>query len=119
MLRSKGYIKKTKKGNVVKVVQEHYLRDDIWCSVEFCSLCSHTQPELIAAPSVNELVNLPHLIVPDTNVFKHQVRLENLQFEFREKKCIPNIVNFKKIDIIESPVIQNVIVLQTVYEELR
>ncbi|KAG9288456.1 hypothetical protein G9A89_015662 [Geosiphon pyriformis] len=94
MLRSKGFIKRTKKGNAVKVVQEHYLRDDIWCSAEFCSKCLHTQPALTVAPSASQLFK-SHFIIADTNVFMNQ------------------------IDIIEHPAIQNVIVLQTVCEELR
>ncbi|CAG8475982.1 13402_t:CDS:10 [Ambispora leptoticha] len=95
MLRSKGFIKRTKKGNAVKVVQEHYLREDIWCSVESCSRCSHTQPILRIIPSNTKILDSPHLIVADTNVFMNQ------------------------IDIIEHKSIRNVIILQTVYEEIR
>ena len=29
MLRSKAFVKRTRKGNVVRVIKEHYLRDDI------------------------------------------------------------------------------------------
>ncbi|CAG8438807.1 8589_t:CDS:10 [Ambispora gerdemannii] len=95
MLRSKGFIKRTKKGNAVKVVQEHYLREDIWCSVESCSQCSHTESILRVIPSNTKIVDSPHFIVADTNLFMNQ------------------------IDIIEHKSIRNVIVLQTVYEEIR
>ena len=30
MLRSKSFVRKTRRGKVMKVVREHYLRNDIW-----------------------------------------------------------------------------------------
>ncbi len=35
-------VKKTKKGKVLKVVNEHYLRDDIWCGSQLCTVCKPT-----------------------------------------------------------------------------
>ncbi|KAG0328695.1 exosome catalytic subunit dis3 [Podila horticola] len=93
MLRQKAFVKKTKSGKVLKVVKEHYLRDDIWCSAEACKKCGHTETVLSAIPSVNKLFPLPHYIIPDTNIFMNQ------------------------IDVMEKPQITNVIVLQTVLEE--
>lgn len=29
MLKKKAFVKKTRRGNLVKVVREHYLRDDV------------------------------------------------------------------------------------------
>ncbi|KAK3819830.1 MAG: hypothetical protein J3Q66DRAFT_311579 [Benniella sp.] len=95
MLRQKQFVKKTKSGKVLKVVKEHYLRDDIWCSVETCKVCEHSDPILSAIPSVNRLFPHPHYIIPDTNIFMNQ------------------------IDVMEKPQITNVIVLQTVLEEVR
>ncbi|KAF9200140.1 exosome catalytic subunit dis3 [Haplosporangium sp. Z 27] len=95
MLRQKQFVKKTKSGKVVKVVKEHYLRDDIWCSVESCKDCEHTETILSATPSINKLFPLQHYIIPDTNIFMNQ------------------------IDVMEKPQITNVIVLQTVLEEVK
>jgi len=36
MLAQKTFIKKTRRGNIIKVVREHYLRDDIWSGVGEC-----------------------------------------------------------------------------------
>ncbi|KAG0204304.1 exosome catalytic subunit dis3 [Mortierella sp. GBA30] len=95
MLRQKQFVKKTKSGKVVKVIKEHYLRDDIWCSVEACKGCDHTETVLSSTPNLNKLFPLPHYIVPDTNIFMNQ------------------------IDVMEKPQITNVIVLQTVLEEVK
>ncbi|KAI7754889.1 hypothetical protein M8C21_026675 [Ambrosia artemisiifolia] len=38
MLQSKSFVRKTKQGKVVKVVSEHYLRDDIHCGALFCKV---------------------------------------------------------------------------------
>ncbi|CAG8445251.1 12974_t:CDS:10 [Acaulospora morrowiae] len=95
MLHSKTFLKRTKKGNAVKTVREHYLRDDIWCSAEICLLCAHTEPVLSANALFTQLLNAPHYIVPDTNVFLNQIYF------------------------LEHQAIHDVIVLQTVYEDLR
>ncbi|CAG8588221.1 11045_t:CDS:10 [Gigaspora rosea] len=95
MLQSKSFLKRTKKGNAIKVVQEHYLRDDIWCSVECCKLCVQTGPVLSTSAMLTAQIPRPHYIVPDTNVFMNQ------------------------IDIIEHPALHDVIIMQTVYEEIR
>ncbi|KAK9765188.1 exosome catalytic subunit dis3 [Basidiobolus ranarum] len=95
MLRSKSFVKRTKKGNVVRVVKEHYLRDDIWCSCTGCQVCKHEQPILSLSPQLNPLFERQHYIVPDTNILMNQM------------------------DIIEHALFYDVIVLQTVLEELR
>lgn len=75
MLTSKTFVKKTKTGNVLKVVREHYLRDDIWCGSKLCKKCKHEAPILEISPkSPSELFTSPHYLVPDTNVVIHQVR---------------------------------------------
>ncbi|KAF9581039.1 exosome catalytic subunit dis3 [Lunasporangiospora selenospora] len=95
MLRQKAFVKKTKSGKVVRVVKEHYLRDDIWCSLEACKGCEHTEPVLSSTPNISKLFPLPHYIIPDTNIFINQ------------------------IDMMEKPQMTNVIVLQTVLEEVK
>lgn len=73
MLRSKAFVKRTRKGNVVKVVKEHYLRDDISCSSTACRNCTQSTPVLSAEPRSTSIVG-PHYLIPDTNVFISQVR---------------------------------------------
>ncbi|KAG0169487.1 exosome catalytic subunit dis3 [Apophysomyces sp. BC1034] len=95
MLRSKAFVKRTRKGNVVKVVKEHYLRDDITCSSALCTTCQHhTKPVLSEEPRKTSTIQ-QHYLVPDTNVFMNQ------------------------LDIMEHSAIKDVIVLQTVRDELR
>uniref|UniRef100_A0A3B4BGX9 Exosome complex exonuclease RRP44 n=1 Tax=Periophthalmus magnuspinnatus TaxID=409849 RepID=A0A3B4BGX9_9GOBI len=97
MLKSKTFVKKTRSGGVVKIVREHYLRDDIWCGSEICSEC---KPETTAlqrdARIESSLCTYPHYLIPDTNVVLHQ-----------------------QIDVLEDPIIRNVIILQTVLQEVR
>lgn len=111
MLRSKAFTKITKKGAVVKVVKEHYLRDDIPCGLKGCSLgCNDSikitseddrpgQLVLLLDPFDEDcqLLNLGnnYLLIPDTNIFLHHM------------------------DVIETKSFCNIVVLQTVLEEVR
>ena len=42
MLTTQTFLKKTRRGNVIKIVREHYLRDDIYCGSSACTSCKHT-----------------------------------------------------------------------------
>uniref|UniRef100_A0A8C9VKH7 Exosome complex exonuclease RRP44 n=1 Tax=Scleropages formosus TaxID=113540 RepID=A0A8C9VKH7_SCLFO len=99
MLKSKTFLKKTRSGRVLKVVREHYLRDDIWCGSELCVECRQESPPppVLQRDACREssLCASRHYIIPDTNVVLHQ------------------------IDILEDPLINNVIILQTVLQEVR
>ncbi|TSK17962.1 Exosome complex exonuclease RRP44 [Bagarius yarrelli] len=96
MLKSKTFVKKTRSGGVLKIVREHYLRDDIWCGCEICSECKDESPVLQRDACIeSSLCTFPHYLIPDTNVVLHQ------------------------IDILEDPLIRNVIILQTVLQEVR
>ena len=99
MLTSKTFVKKTKKGNVLKVVREHYLRDDVHCGVITCSMCHSSSFELCileATPhSQSTKCLFPHYILPDANVCLHQV------------------------DFLEDPAIINVILTQIVLQEVK
>lgn len=99
MLKSKTFLKKTRAGGVMKIVREHYLRDDIGCGAPGCSACdgAHEGPVLEPQPQdpASTLCPRPHYLLPDTNVLLHQ------------------------IDVLEDPAIRNVIVLQTVLQEVR
>ncbi|KAI8321346.1 RNB-domain-containing protein [Martensiomyces pterosporus] len=113
MLRTKSFVKRTRKGNIVRTVKEHYLRDDITCGYEECKhkVCEHAlkeaqnegKPHVAGVNTVAPLSASPrdsvkwgqHYLIPDTNAFVNQ------------------------IDILERPIINNVIVLSTVLDELR
>ncbi|KAF8058848.1 RRP44A [Scenedesmus sp. PABB004] len=61
----KSFVKKTRGGKVVKVVREHYLRDDIWSGSPLDPGCD---------PSAHKLSpDAPHYLVIDTNVALHQM----------------------------------------------
>lgn len=98
MLTSKTFVKKTKRGSIIKIVREHYLRDDITCGSESCTECDHFdfgQPLSSSPANKTALCVTPHYIIPDTNVVLHQM------------------------DVLEDAVIQNVVILQTVLDEVR
>ncbi|XP_067842648.1 exosome complex exonuclease RRP44 [Heptranchias perlo] len=104
MLKSKTFVKKTRSGGVLKIVREHYLRDDIQCGSGLCEECgARAGQEEQPPPAVlsdhphtsSDLCPRPHYVLPDTNVVLHQ------------------------IDILEDPAIQNVVILQTVLQEVR
>ncbi|KAM8738064.1 exosome complex exonuclease RRP44 [Acanthopagrus schlegelii] len=96
MLKSKTFVKKTRSGGVMKIVREHYLRDDIWCGSEVCTECKQESTVLQRDACIeSSLCSYSHYLIPDTNVVLHQ------------------------IDVLEDPVIRNVIILQTVLQEVR
>uniref|UniRef100_A0A2P2HYD4 Protein DIS3 homolog n=1 Tax=Hirondellea gigas TaxID=1518452 RepID=A0A2P2HYD4_9CRUS len=71
--KQKIFYKKTKRGNIIKVVREHYLRDDVWCGVHGCVQCNMETSLLKPPASASELVAQPHILVLDTNVALHQI----------------------------------------------
>lgn len=73
MLSNKSFVRKTRHGKVVKVVREHYLRDDIACGALFCATCDKSRAKLRETAR--------NIIVIDTNVALHQVLFkENTSF---------------------------------------
>lgn len=81
MLHKRTSFKKTKKGNVLRVTREHYLRDDIGCGSEACSECN--QPE--------DRISLPKLVTVE-----------------KDKKFYPIIhtsLLLHQIDLLENPVV--------------
>eukprot|EP00088_Acartia_fossae_P011168 TRINITY_DN15618_c0_g1_i4.p1 TRINITY_DN15618_c0_g1~~TRINITY_DN15618_c0_g1_i4.p1 ORF type:complete len:992 (-),score=249.26 TRINITY_DN15618_c0_g1_i4:1-2976(-) len=100
MLAQKVFLKKTKRGNIIKEVREHYLRDDIRCGHPKCQKCdlvgSVNKALLTENPiSVASVCLEPHYIVVDTNIV------------------------LEHIDALESEGFCNVIILQTVLDEVR
>ncbi|XP_043218243.1 exosome complex exonuclease RRP44-like isoform X1 [Amphibalanus amphitrite] len=99
MLKQKVFLKKNRRGNVLKIVREHYLRDDLWCGVDGCSKCelqtSGQTPLSRSLESPSTAVPEPHVLIPDTNVILHQ------------------------LEILSSDAIKNVVLLKTVLDEAR
>lgn len=105
-LSSKVFIRSLKSGRVQKVVREQYLRKDISCSSQLCSSCQTNvaadasgkvpQPVLSPSPAKTKLFPNGHYLLPDTNIL------------------------LTGIDLLEhSDAFYDVIILQTVLEELR
>jgi hypothetical protein len=96
-LRNRVFHKITRRGRVLKVVREHYLRDDIGCGAAACQLCSHFPIGI--GEEVAQLSSTPYrgqYLVLDTNAVLHQMDL-------LEDDC---------------DALRDVIVLQTVMEEV-
>eukprot|EP00037_Helgoeca_nana_P036307 m.10789 g.10789 ORF g.10789 m.10789 type:complete len:1012 (+) comp7149_c0_seq1:34-3069(+) len=75
MLKSKRFVKKTKRGAVLTVTAEHYLRKDIWCGYTHCTVCKNAAPKLGDGD----------VLVPDTNIVLHNLDL-------LENAAIDNVV---------------------------
>ncbi|KAJ1738545.1 exosome catalytic subunit dis3, partial [Coemansia sp. RSA 1591] len=70
MLRNKSFVKRTRKGNIVRTVKEHYLRDDIICGTSSCvhPVCNaSTQPKPLSPSPRDSIKWKRHYVVPDTN----------------------------------------------------
>lgn len=94
--KQKIFYRKTKKGNIIKIVREHYLRDDVWCGLDGCGACEgDKRPLEMLTTSDSTLVTEPHHLIVDTNVALHQ------------------------IDVLSHDSIKNVIILQTVITEVK
>ena len=89
MLQNKSFVKKTRRGAVVKVVREHYLRDDLPTGSGLDPSCP---AEAVRLGSGDDTL---HYVVVDTNVALHQ------------------------LDFLEHRAIEDVVVCSTVLEEAR
>ena len=75
----KKFLKKTKKGRVVKILRERYLRSDIPCGYEACTECSdypgfkQVLPVQGAQGHSKFKSEAGHWLVVDTNIVLHQV----------------------------------------------
>ena len=101
--------RKTARGKVLKVLRETYHRDDIPCGSVACATCDASvyeaecagtsmpmrHPVLDKQGTANNYGGKPHYVVIDTNVVLHQM------------------------DVLENPAFTNVVVLQTVLDEVR
>ena len=83
MKENKVLLLKTRRGKIMRVIREHYLRDDIEDGIG-------SALEKVPNNLPNSFCKKNHWIIPDTNVFLHNM------------------------DAIEEPSFQNIIILQTV-----
>ncbi|KAL8666588.1 MAG: hypothetical protein Q9202_001386 [Teloschistes flavicans] len=105
-IASKVFVRSTKSGKVQKITRELYLRQDIPCSSKICTSCLRNAPQdangnvasfvLSEQPAGTTRFPAGHYLVPDTNAFLNAMDL------FEQKSGF-----------------YDVIVLQTVLEELR
>ncbi|CAG5093776.1 Similar to RRP44A: Exosome complex exonuclease RRP44 homolog A (Arabidopsis thaliana) [Cotesia congregata] len=99
MLATKTFFRKTKSGNIFKIVRDHYLRDDIWCGSEACESCKPRKKDLVLEEknpgTKSSLISDPYYLLLDTNIVLDQ------------------------INILEEDLLCNVIILQTVLEEVK
>ncbi|KAI9172082.1 Exosome complex exonuclease dis3 [Paramyrothecium foliicola] len=105
-ISSKVYVRSTRSGKVQKIVREVYLRSDIPCSSKLCTACLENAPRnaaqevqpfvLSESPAGTKAFPQGHYLVPDTNALLNAMDL----FE-------------------QSSSFYDVIILQTVLEELR
>ncbi|KHN94465.1 mitotic control protein dis3 [Metarhizium album ARSEF 1941] len=105
-ISTKVYVRSTRSGKVQKIVKEVYLRTDIPCSSMLCRVCPERAPRnacqqaqpfvLSEKPAGTKAFPQGHYLVPDTNALLNAMDL----FE-------------------QSSAFYDVIILQTVLEELR
>ncbi|KAL6869097.1 exosome catalytic subunit dis3 [Amphichorda felina] len=105
-ISSKVYVRSTRSGKVQKIVREVYLRSDIPCSSKLCRACLESAPRnasqqaqppvLSDKPAGTKAFPQGHYLMPDTNALLNAMDL----FE-------------------QSSSFYDVIILQTVLEELR
>ena len=78
MLQNKTLLIKTKSKKILRIVREHYLRDDIDTGLQSGKLEDH--------PSLkNELIKQEHYLLPDTNVILQQI-------DVLEHECVRNVI---------------------------
>ncbi|KAG8814310.1 exosome catalytic subunit dis3, partial [Serendipita sp. 399] len=83
---------------VCAVLRERYLRDDVPCGIEQCTICPSSEQRPLSLGSIvpHSAYRYGHLIIPDTNVLLGQM------------------------DLVESPLFDApLIILQTVLDEVR
>jgi exosome complex exonuclease DIS3/RRP44 len=82
---------RTRRGNVNRIVREHYLRNDIVCGVAACDECAAAS----SATSARRLDSAVDVLLPDADVLLHQ------------------------IDWLEQSAVRNVLLLQTQLDVVR
>ncbi|EGG17840.1 putative exoribonuclease [Cavenderia fasciculata] len=101
MQTNREFFRATRRGKLLKIVKEVYLREDICCGHKVCTKCEDTKRQLYTPEeraryedSLSQLIGETVLVL-DTNVVLHQ------------------------IDLLEDPSLKNVVILTTVLDEVK
>lgn len=78
--RLNSFLRKTRRGHVLKITHELYLRTDIPCGSHACRQCPIDPSTVLDQTMKNENVLVPkgHYLVVDTNIILQQVEYERL-----------------------------------------
>uniref|UniRef100_A0A0K2TTP1 Protein DIS3 homolog n=1 Tax=Lepeophtheirus salmonis TaxID=72036 RepID=A0A0K2TTP1_LEPSM len=128
MLRQKVFYRKTRRGRIMKIVREHYLRDDIKCGFPLCTDCHEsTDPNIEEEEEDDYGMDIDEMGPRLKKAVDPFSQMNLLSCEPRKKigRMFPNKhyllidtnIVLEQIDVLES--LSNVIVLQTVLEEVR
>ncbi|PWY99671.1 putative DIS3 3`-5` exoribonuclease required for 3` end formation of 5.8S rRNA [Testicularia cyperi] len=104
------YFRKTARGKILKILRERYLRDDIACGSSACQSC---QPLHAAFQHEAEQFGLQRKILLDPR------GLSNTKLTRRHYLILDTNAFLHQMDLIENPSFTDVIVLQTVIDEVR
>lgn len=124
----KALNKINKKGKVVRVIREHYLREDIWCKSLACSSCDHQDaileaPEMQVKMSSSQKKKLKKVSGRTIyiNLFPQLQKQSAVipQSDYKLHYLVPSVeVTLKYIDIFEEcGFLKNIIFCETVMEE--
>ncbi len=85
--RLNSFLRKTRRGHVLKITHELYLRTDITCGSNACQQCTIDQSTLLDKQmnNANNLVANGHYLLVDTNIVLQQVRKRET---FLLRKCL-------------------------------
>ncbi|KAG9510647.1 Exosome complex exonuclease RRP44, partial [Fragariocoptes setiger] len=116
MLTSRTLYRKTKRGSIIKIVREHYLRDDLYCGHKRCGQCyqillqnpyTKTLTDRIcidqdARKQLSKLVPDSHVVVLDVDILVNQIDVvEDPQFGTNVLilQSVLNVVRQKSLNI--------------------
>ena len=78
--RLNSFLRKTRRGHVLKITHELYLRNDITCGSNACQQCNINQTTVLDKQMNNEnnLITKGHYLLVDTNIVLQQVKNKNI-----------------------------------------
>lgn len=78
--RLNSFLRKTRRGHVLKITHELYLRTDIPCGSRACRQCPIDPSTLLDEQMTNgnSLVPVGHYLLIDTNIVLQQVKIQEM-----------------------------------------
>ncbi len=78
--RLNSFLRKTRRGHVLKITHELYLRTDITCGSYACQQCQIDQSTVLDKQmnNQNNLVSNGHYLLVDTNIILQQVKKKEI-----------------------------------------